>query len=141
MKVVIDSNIFVSALWGGKPYAVLARVANELDTLFVTDDIITEIEETLKKPEFKKPKYNITQDRIDTVLDTIRRLGQKTVVLPQHNATGASRDKDDDMYLECALAANADYIVSGDKHLRELKEYKNIKIVNAGEYLEIVGMM
>ena len=41
-------------------------------------------------------------------------------------------------YIECGIAANADYIISGDIHLLEMREYGNIKIVSPKEYLEIV---
>ena len=49
-----------------------------------------------------------------------------------------SRDRTDDKYIECGIAANVDYIVSGDVHLLELRNYGNIKIVSAKDYLDIV---
>ncbi|MDR2577472.1 MAG: putative toxin-antitoxin system toxin component, PIN family [Chitinispirillales bacterium] len=49
------------------------------------------------------------------------------------------RDADDDIYLECALSGQADYIVTGDTDLLILKEYRGIEIVNASQYLEIVN--
>jgi putative PIN family toxin of toxin-antitoxin system len=139
MKVVIDNNIFVSAMFGGKPEAVVERIFDELDHLFLTVSIIAEIEKTFNKPEFKKPKYNITQERIDIFLSDIKALGHIVTVFPEHYARGACKHTADNKYLECAVAAKADYIISGDKDLRELKEYKGIKIVNAAEYLEIVN--
>ena len=135
MKIVIDTNTVISAFgWGGKPDAVMGRVIDGLDTLFITDDIIREFETTIKKP-----RLDAIKEQTASMMDIIKKYSQKVTVSTEHKATGASRDKDDDMYLECAIAANADYIVSGDKHLRELKAYKNIKIVNASEYLDTVG--
>jgi predicted nucleic acid-binding protein len=46
-------------------------------------------------------------------------------------------DPDDNKFIECALECRADYIVSGDTHLLNLKEYEGIKIINAGEFLEV----
>ena len=49
-----------------------------------------------------------------------------------------SRDKTDNKYIECGITAGADYIISGDTHLLEMKKYGSIKIVSAKEYLEIL---
>ena len=49
-----------------------------------------------------------------------------------------SRDKDDDKILKCGIESKADFIITGDKDLLVLKEYKNIRIINPREYLEIV---
>ncbi|MDR1811628.1 MAG: putative toxin-antitoxin system toxin component, PIN family [Candidatus Fibromonas sp.] len=51
-----------------------------------------------------------------------------------------SRDKDDNEYIECAVECNANYIISGDSDLLELKEYNGIKIVTARGYLDIVNL-
>ncbi|MDR3011877.1 MAG: putative toxin-antitoxin system toxin component, PIN family [Chitinispirillales bacterium] len=134
MRVVVDCNLLISAFgWGGKPHALMGRVVDGWDTLFVTDDILGELEETVEKPHLAAVK-----NRLMTVVSFIRKYSQTVVILPHHK-TNVCRDKDDNMYLECADAANVDYIISGDKHLRELGEYKDIKIVNVSEYLEIVN--
>ena len=46
-------------------------------------------------------------------------------------------DIEDNFLLECAVEINADYIISGDEHLKKLKEYKNIKIVSVNEFLKL----
>jgi len=138
MKVVIDANIFVSAMRGGKPEAVIERVIDGLDTLFVTDEIVSEIERTLQKPKFKKPNFNMTQGQIDEIVADVEEVGQKVIITKKHKITDACRDRDDDKYLECALAAKADYIITGDKDLLVLKGHNGIKIVTANKYLEIV---
>jgi len=53
---------------------------------------------------------------------------------------GRVSDPDDNKILSCAIEAKADYIVSGDKHLTTLKQFKEINIVNAGEFLEILKL-
>ena len=58
------------------------------------------------------------------------------LVFPTDRATGATPDPDDEMVLECALAAEADYIVSGDKkHLLPLREFQGIRIVSPADFL------
>lgn len=48
------------------------------------------------------------------------------------------KDPDGNKILECAVSSNSDYIVTGDKHLLDIKEYKGIKIVTAKQFLELV---
>jgi predicted nucleic acid-binding protein len=58
------------------------------------------------------------------------------LVFPVERASGATADPDDEMILECALAAEADFIVSGDKkHLLMLREFQGIPIVSPAEFL------
>jgi len=136
MVIVIDANIFVSAsFWGGKPEVILKLVEKGKDTLFITDEIIAEVEDV-----FGRPKIPATEAEKRYKLQRIKRISRKiTVPDSQLITTGGSRDKTDNKYLECAVAANADYIISGDKHLLELKEYSGVKIVTAAEYLDIIN--
>ena len=68
-------------------------------------------------------------------------LGESALlVFPSDRATGATPDPDDEMILECALAGEADYIVTGDKkHLLPLREYRGVQIINAAEFLQLVA--
>lgn len=70
-------------------------------------------------------------------VEWVTALGESAeLVFPTHRATGATTDPDDEKILEAALAAEADYIVSGDKkHLLVLKEYEGIPILSPGEFL------
>ena len=63
-----------------------------------------------------------------------------TLVFPTERATGVTTDPDDEMVLECALAGNADFLVSGDKrHLLPLGEFRGIPIVNPADFLRHLG--
>jgi len=135
MKIVIDLNIFISAyLSGGIPREITKRYAKRLDTLYITDDIIDEIEKTLKKPKFK-----LTQSQIDGIVTGIVTYSEKVTVLPQHRVQGICRDPKDDKYIECALASQADCIISGDKDLLTLKEYNGVKFITARDFLDVTG--
>jgi putative PIN family toxin of toxin-antitoxin system len=135
MKIVVDTNIYFSAFHkGGKPEAVVNRAANGLDILFISDGIMAELKKT-----FRKPKLGWTEERIGFIIDYIKRICQKVSIHPEHVVTDACRDIDDNIFLECAKAANADCIITGDKDLLVLKEYNGIKIITAKEYLEIVN--
>ena len=132
MKIVLDANIFISSLfWGGNPRLVLGRAINKTDELFITNEILNEIEEVIGRP-----KFHTDRNETEYFIKSIEKIANK---VPVKNKIGkASRDKSDNKYIKCGIAANADYIISGDIHLLEIKKYNNIKIVTAKEYLEIV---
>jgi predicted nucleic acid-binding protein len=70
----------------------------------------------------------------------IAKYSHKIIIQSKHNLPdNTCRDVTDIKYLECAIAANADYIISGDNDLLDMKEFQGIKIVNASDYLEIVN--
>ena len=134
MKIVLDANIFVSALMrGGNPATIIRWIVRKFDTLFTTDEIIDEVEDVISRP-----KFGLTEKEVKYKIQNINEMSTR-ITVTERVTTGGCRDKTDNKYLECAIAANADYIISGDIHLRELKEYRGVKIVNAAEYLEIVG--
>jgi uncharacterized protein len=123
MKTVLDANVIVSAsVWGGNPRKVIARFSDGLDTLFITADIVDEVEDVLRRP-----KFGLSSEEAELRIAEIEELGSKVVVSPERRITGVCRDPKDDMYLECALAAGADYIISGDSDLLSLKEYGGVK--------------
>jgi len=136
MKIVLDANIFVSAfIRGGKPDAIIKMIARGENTLFISDEILAEMDRV-----FRKRKFHLTEEVIKYRIARIKELGTKIKVAASERVTDSGcRDKTDNVYLECAVAAKADYVISGDIHLRELKEYRGIKIVNPAEYLEIVN--
>jgi putative PIN family toxin of toxin-antitoxin system len=132
MKIVLDANIFISSFfWGGNPRIILERVIKRKDKLFVTKEIMNEIEEVIGRPKFHAGKEEIIY-----FINSIEEIGNRIISIRHIN--NGSRDKSDNKYIECGITANVDYIISGDIHLLELKEYENIKIVTAKEYLELI---
>jgi len=132
MKIVLDANIFISSIfWSGNPRVVLDRVIANLDELFITKEILDEIEAVIGRP-----KFHVGQEQINFIMKSIEEISN-TVVIKNHKIN-KSRGKTDNKYLECAVNAKSDYIISGDNHLLEIKEYKKIKIITPKNYLEIV---
>jgi len=137
MKIVVDANVVVSGLiWNGVPGVIIDRVVDGLDVLFMSASIIDEICEVFRKPKFRKH-----EKRAVSFIAQVRMTGRLATVSVsnKYRITGVCRDPDDDKYLECALAAGADYIISGDRDLLDLKEYGGVKIVSARDYLDVVG--
>ena len=126
----MDTNIYLSSFfWSGNPRVVLERAIRKLDELFISKEILEEVEDVIRRPKFHAGK-----NEIDFFIKSIEDISHKITVTKR--VKKGSRDKTDNKYLECAIAANADFIVSGDIHLLEMKEYSCIKIVTAKEYLE-----
>ena len=133
MKIVLDINIFVSSfLWGGNPRLVLQRAIDKIDELYITKEILDEIEDVMRRPKFHVGNYEL-----EYFIKAIEEIGNK--IVPKKPIPNGSRDKTDNKFIECGVAANADYIISGDNHLLEIHEYHGIKIIAAKEYLELQG--
>jgi putative PIN family toxin of toxin-antitoxin system len=130
MRLVLDANIFISSFfWGGKPRMVLERIIKGIDELFITKEILDEIEEVIGRP-----KFQVEKEEIDYLIKSIEEIGNR--IIPKRQIkNGPSTDN---KYIECGITANVDYIISGDIHLLELREYGNIKIITAREYLEVI---
>jgi putative PIN family toxin of toxin-antitoxin system len=132
MKIVLDANIFISSFfWGGNPRTIFERIIAGTDELFITKEILDEIEDVMERPKFHADK-----DGIQYYLNSIEEIGNK--ITAKKRIKNGSRDKSDNKYIECGIAANVEYIISGDIHLLELEEYENIKIITAKNYLAIV---
>ncbi len=132
-KIVIDTNVYISAIfWGGKPRLVVDMGRNKQIMIFASSEIEEEISEKLKK-KFKLPKDEVNQLLFDfsSFISPVKVTKKYQVI---------TDDPDDDKFIECAMECGADYIISGDTHLLNLKEYSGIKIINASEFLSIFNI-
>lgn len=129
MKVVLDTNIFISGIfWLGNPYKLLNLWRKGNFELVVSRQIIKELISVLKR--FKMP-----EEDIDGWEDTIIK---NSILIEPEGKIDIIEDEADNRFLECAVGCKADYIVSGDSHLLKLEEYQGIKIIKAKEMLEIL---
>jgi len=129
-KIVIDTNIYISAIfWGGKPRSVVDLGRNGQISIFTSSQIEKEINKKLKT------KFGLSDEEVAQILFDF-----STFTLPikvSRKITVIDDDPDDDKFIECAVASRAGIIVSGDKHLLNLKEYKGIKIMKAADFLSL----
>jgi len=129
-RVVIDTNVYISAIfWGGKPREVLELGRNGRISIFTSSEILFEIERKLKN-KFAIDEKEVTQILLDYSMFTIP-------IKPLKKISVIRTDPDDDKFIECAVAAKAEYIVSGDKHLLDLRNYQDIKIMKTVKFLEM----
>lgn len=137
LKVVLDTNQFVSSIISKKgPSAQLFQAWREhAYILIISLEIIKEIEQALRYPHITK-KYHLREEDIESFIHLIE---HEAVVLPGSLRVDVIKeDPEDNKILACALEARAQYIVSGDKHLLSLRQYKDIAIVTAREFLKTI---
>jgi putative PIN family toxin of toxin-antitoxin system len=138
MRVVLDTNIVVSALlWGGVPFRLLQfGQAGEIE-LVTSPVLVTELANVLGRSHLTLHIQKQGMSAMQLV-NLYQAFAQS--VSPQAVPAVIADDPDDDHVLACAVAGHADLIVSGDKHLLGLGgQYQNIPIVKAGEAIRIIG--
>ena len=130
MKVVFDTNVVASAsFWRGTPFDCLAAWAQGRCEAVASPALLAEYHETIEELRLDHPRRKPVE-WVDALTESAE------LIFPTERATGATPDPGDEMVLECALAAEADYIVSGDKkHLLALQQFQGIPIVSPAEFL------
>lgn len=131
IRVVLDTNIIVSALLqplGAPAQAFLLALSGALQ-LCMSGSIYTEYEEVISRPRFG---FSET-----TIADTLRAIREKSLWLRPTEVVRACIDPDDDLFLECALAAGATYVVTGNpKHFPA--SWHSIQVVTPRQLVTII---
>ena len=135
LRVVLDTNVLVSGLcFGGTPARVLEQALTGKIKLFTSAVLIGEFKAVM---DAKFP------GRQAAIMETLNELSQLWEVLPDTalpRLRHVAADPADDRVLECAVAAQADFILSGDKHLLNLKSFGKIPILAPGDFLKGIGL-
>ena len=136
LRVVLDTNVFVSSLLSteGMPAQLLNAWREGRYMLVTSPAIIAEVVEVLESPRISK-KYLIRHQDVENLVDVLK---TDAVLVPGEAGVKGSvpRDPRDEMFLACAIDANADCIVSGDRHLLDLETYRGIPILTVNEFAE-----
>lgn len=137
MRAVLDTVVFVRALINPKGrWGRLLFEHSDKYVIVLSPEIVKEILDVINRPELHRRFPEMADlPRMDLVLS---RLEEAEVVEPQERLE-VCRDPNDNKFFECAIAARADYIVSEDKDLLVVAEYKGIRTVSAAEFLTIVS--
>lgn len=128
--LILDSNVYISAvLFGGKPRLIIQAALAGRIHLAISASILEEIEEVLSGKKFKFPETAARE-----IVSEISSLAE--IFEPVEKISRIKEDPDDDRILECALAASAAAIVSGDSHLLALGIFRGIPILSPAKCLE-----
>jgi uncharacterized protein len=134
VKIVADTNTLVSGfLWDGTPAKLVAAAFSGRARLFASAELLLELQEILRRPKFGRRFLA----RGETPAGIFERYREASVrIIPAKIAMPENlRDADDIHVLACAVAAEADVIVSGDNDLLMLKSFQGIPIISAAEAL------
>jgi len=132
VRVVADTNILISAfLFGGLPSSFIDMGLAGAFRLVTSRPLLNELEEKLRV------RFAIPETKAQAFLYLLTQNAQ--VVDPGFVLNAVPDDPDDNRVLECAVEGNADFIVSGDKHLLRLGSYEHITILTVRQFLETAG--
>ena len=143
IRAALDTNVWVSAILspGHPPAKILELALTGNLRLIISAGIIREIGRVWQYPKVKKAleRRRITSQEVD---DVILKLLKAAIIVPgEILAEGVSDDPADDMIIACALEGRADFIISGDHHLIDLKNYQGIKIVDPSTFLALIAKL
>ena len=133
IRLVIDTNVFVSALLSTRSIpTLLLDEAGKKYSLYISKEILSEVEDFISRK-----KFGFSTQKISSAMEAI--LSYSEIINPGIKLNVIVSDPDDNKILECAIACNAQYIVSGDSHLLDLREYGTLKIINPKTVLELLN--
>jgi putative PIN family toxin of toxin-antitoxin system len=132
MRVVADTNVFISALmFGGLPGQFLELAMRRRFTLVTSKALLDELDEKLRG------KFAVSER--DALSIRAKLEASASAVDPDFELTAVPGDPDDNRVLECAVAGKADFVVSGDRHLLRLGDYEETAIVTVRQFMEASG--
>lgn len=134
MRVVLDVNVWISGLlWGGVPSKLLRLARNQQITIFVSKDILLELETTLKRDKFQQ-RLQVRGYSVEYLMSVAQGFSQNcpttSIDVPE------LRDPKDTKILAAALAASAEVIVTGDQDLLVLTQFNEIPILTPQNFID-----
>lgn len=137
MRVVVDTNVVVSGLvWGGAPRRVLELGERGVLSLFTSIALLDELRTVLNREKFAP---NLERIRYTAAALALRYASLTTVIETSDIPLTVTADPDDDRVVACAVASDADLVVSGDHHLLELGRAFGIEICRVEELLSRIA--
>jgi putative PIN family toxin of toxin-antitoxin system len=133
-RIVLDSVILVSAFVteNGLAAQLLDKLVEKAE-LYITEEILQETRRVLLEKDHLRSRFSYSDTNVERFIEALRT--KCVVVEPLPDLRVIERDPKDDIITACAVAAQADYIVSRDLDLLDLKEYQDIRIVSPEDFM------
>lgn len=129
-KVVVDTNVFISGiLFGGNPREIINLWLTNKYIFCLSPELKAEILGKLKR------KFLLSKEKLQEIEEALDTKSDKYV---PHGKVTICKDPQDNFLLELAEEAKADFIISGDKLVLEIKEYKKTKIISPKEFIKLL---
>ena len=132
-RIVLDTNCLLQSLPSNSPYhKIWAQVLNGQIQLCVNTEILNEYEEILSRKTTKEIAHN--------VVEAIARLSTTCYQEVYIHFGLITADVDDNKFVDCAVAADAEYIVTNDKHFKELKKipWPKLSVIKIKEFVAMI---
>jgi putative PIN family toxin of toxin-antitoxin system len=130
IRVVIDTNVFVSSFFGSTPKRIIDFWKKEEILLCLSKDVLDEYVDVLQRVGLKG------ENEIEELLSLFAKGFNILFTTKTSKIKAVKDDPDDDKFIECAVALRAEIIITGDKGLRKMGEYMGIKILTPREFLK-----
>jgi len=132
IRVVLDTNVLISALlFKGELSGIVGLWQKGKIVPVISKETFHELRTVLEYPKFSLSRAEIKSLIENEILPFFE------VVNVSKHVKGVCRDSGDDKFISCAISANADCIVTGDKDLSDLKEYQSIRIIRASDFIKM----
>ena len=135
ITAVLDTNVLASGFVRSNPAAAPVQLIDawraNVYQLVVSEYILTELARTFDEPYFRR---RLTSEQMANDLQLLRR--QAVITLMNAHVSGVATHPEDDPLLATAISAKAQYLVTGDDKLRELRAYRGVTIASPREFLD-----
>ena len=135
LRVVVDTNVLVSGLFGIKnspSSKILRAIRNQKIILVTSPTILKEVTDVINRERIVKLTKMTPQERKDFIDKLIQR---SDITVGKQLSQIVSRDVKDDKFLACGVEGKADYIISGDHDLLSLKKFEGVRIVTPQQFV------
>ena len=129
IRVVIDTNVFISSFFGGNPKKIIDLWKKGRIKLCLSGEIVDEYVEVLKRLGLQN------ESELQELLGIFSKGHNIIFSASTPSLKIIDQDSDNNRFIECAVALECSHIISGDKHLKSVENYMGIKIVNPREFL------
>ncbi|MGD9239323.1 MAG: putative toxin-antitoxin system toxin component, PIN family [Desulfobacterales bacterium] len=129
IKVVVDTNVFISSFFGGNPRKIIDLWKSGEITLCLSKPIVDEYIEVLRR--FKLQDEKELEELLGLFAHGVHLV--YTAKTPELHVV--EEDPDDDKFIECAVALKARFVITGDSAVKKIQDYMNIKIVSPRAFL------
>jgi len=135
IKVVFDTNVWVTIFLKKAVSREFSEILKEGNAeVYVTKALLEEISKVLMYPKLTK----LLETAEVSPREIFKRIVENSVLVnPQLKLHVVKEDPEDNKILDCAVKAQADFIISGDRHLLKLKKFRNIRIVTPRDFLDL----
>ena len=132
IRVVLDTNVLISVLlFKGELTRMVGLWQSGKMIPLISKETFDELRTVLEYPKFSLSRAEIKSLIEQEILPFFE------VVHVSKHVKGACRDPGDDKFISCAISANANWIVTGDKDLSDLQKYQSVRIISASDFIKM----